>query len=351
MARYTIAGVRWTAQGRTGAAARLARLAAGLLLLMVGLAAPAGAAPGVKCGPVTFPVALAPGAPAAYHVAGELCSPLPPQGRTIQVLLPGATYNHTYWDFPLQPAQYSYVAAATAAGYTTLALDRIGTGASDHPPADQVTLAADAYTVHQVLQFVRAGQQLGGRPGRVLLVGHSLGSAVALTDAAEYPSDADGLLLSGFSLALTPQIQQMVETGASPLCQPAPPAPAGYLTTCDASARAAMFYSAADADPAVINEDEATKDVVSGQEFGDMLQFFLGPGAQQAAAALRTPALDALGQDDAIFASTEIVGTPYVLTGAGHDLNLHRNAPDWFAAAQAWADATVGACPAGCPPR
>jgi len=32
----------------------------------------------------------------------------------------------------------------------------------------------------------------------------------------------------------------------------------------------------------------------------------------------------------------------YVLPTAGHSINLHLNAPDWFAAALAWSDRRVG---------
>lgn len=37
----------------------------------------------------------------------------------MQLLVHGATYNHLYWDFPHGPGYYSYVDAATAAGYAT----------------------------------------------------------------------------------------------------------------------------------------------------------------------------------------------------------------------------------------
>lgn len=35
----------------------------------------------------------------------------------MQLLVHGSTYNHLYWDFPYQNTYYSYVRAATRAGY------------------------------------------------------------------------------------------------------------------------------------------------------------------------------------------------------------------------------------------
>jgi hypothetical protein len=47
------------------------------------------------------PVAIAAGQPATYTVSGELCSSDAERhdGRTVQLLVPGATYDHRYWDF------------------------------------------------------------------------------------------------------------------------------------------------------------------------------------------------------------------------------------------------------------
>src|SRR3954447_23022457 len=42
-------------------------------------------------------VALTPGADVRYRVAGWLCRPARPTA-TVQVLLSGFTYDHTYWD-------------------------------------------------------------------------------------------------------------------------------------------------------------------------------------------------------------------------------------------------------------
>jgi hypothetical protein len=46
----------------------------------------------------------------------------------VQILSPGGWYSHTYFDWPLDPARYSYMRAAAAAGYATFNIDRIGIG-------------------------------------------------------------------------------------------------------------------------------------------------------------------------------------------------------------------------------
>src|SRR5215470_14436202 len=88
----------------------------------------------LRCEEVLFPVALAPGQPTEFTVVGQLCARGPIHGKTIQVLVHGATYDHNIWDWPFQPERYSYVQAVTAAGYATLNMDRLGHGRSSRVP-------------------------------------------------------------------------------------------------------------------------------------------------------------------------------------------------------------------------
>jgi pimeloyl-ACP methyl ester carboxylesterase len=315
------------------------------------------------CQEVRVPVALPPGGPeepvavpepARFHVIGSLCGRPPLAGRTLQVLLAGATYDRRYWDLPLRPERYSYVRALTDAGYATLALDRIGTGASDHPPAGEVTVEADAFVVHQVVQALRAGHGPLAPFARVVLVGHSLGAGVALLEAAQY-RDVDGLLLSGFLHAVG---RRAGAEGAAfhPAEQDpglrARELPAGYLTT--RPGLRAAFYAAANAEADVIALDEATKDAVAAAALAAVPALVATPAP---ARAVQVPVLIAVGQEDAAFCSPpdcpeagveaglfasaarpEVV----VLPGTGHVLNLHRSAPRWFAIVRAWADRHVG---------
>jgi pimeloyl-ACP methyl ester carboxylesterase len=113
----------------------------------------------------------------------------------LQVLVHGATYDHRSWDWPLDPERYSYLEWATERGYATLAIDRVGCGASSKPPGRQSTLAAQARVLHDIVTAARGGA-LGTKFGRVVLVGHSMGSALSVAEASEY-RDVDAVVLTG----------------------------------------------------------------------------------------------------------------------------------------------------------
>lgn len=106
-------------------------------------------------------VSLAKGEPATHKVVGVCYKPN--HKNTVHLLLSGATYGHLYWDFPLDPKRYSYVRALTNAGYATFNIARIGMGNFSH----------------------------------VISVGHSLGSGLAVLEAAKY-DDVNGIVLTSF---------------------------------------------------------------------------------------------------------------------------------------------------------
>src|ERR1700689_5213927 len=125
-----------------------------------------------------FSVALSPGAAARYVVRGTLTRPPVSPRPALLLLLHGGVYHRSYWDPAYRPEIYSFVRWATRAGYVTLALDRIGSGASDRPPANEVTFPANAYVVHQV------ASQLRGQWPTIVLVGHSMGSHTSILESA-----------------------------------------------------------------------------------------------------------------------------------------------------------------------
>lgn len=65
---------------------------------------------------------------------GQYCEPTvknPSRAKTLQLLVHGITYDHTYWaGFDAIPSslEYSWVTYANAQGYPTLAIDRLGNG-------------------------------------------------------------------------------------------------------------------------------------------------------------------------------------------------------------------------------
>jgi pimeloyl-ACP methyl ester carboxylesterase len=118
----------------------------------------------------------------------------------LQILVHGATYDHRYWDWPLEPDLYSYVGWDARSGYATLAIDRIGCGASSKPLARQSTLTAQARVQHDIVTAGRAGALGGTAFSLVVLIGHSMGSALSVAEASEY-QDADAVVLTD-SLAM-----------------------------------------------------------------------------------------------------------------------------------------------------
>lgn len=121
------------------------------------------------CRSVQIPVALAPEESQNAQLDGQVCYPANSASSmpgTIQVLVSGATYGRSYWDFPYQRDTYSYVRAAAAAGFTTFNFDRIGIGQSTHPASTDVTIPANAYTIHQAIQQLRSGRWTAPRTAR-----------------------------------------------------------------------------------------------------------------------------------------------------------------------------------------
>ena len=305
-------------------------------------------------------VSLAEGLPNNYTIRGRLCLPAGAPPRTVQVLLHGATYSSVYWDFPYQPAKYSYVHAMLAAGYATLNIDRLGFGASSHPPSMLVTMQTGAHAVHQVIQAARNGS-LGPRFDHVILVGHSMGTVLAWLEAATY-HDIDGLIATGNTHRISLRNASDISLNLYPASLDPGFAHAGldpgYLTTRPGSRT--FFYQPSDADPNVIAVDEATKDTVPLTEF---LTYQFEVFASGDASRINVPVLTAVGQYDRLMCGTDATNCStastllaaeapfyspaaclqaYVLPGAGHDINLHLNAQDFFAVAARWSDRWVG---------
>lgn len=128
------------------------------LLVVTAMAIPAGAvapmagavpASGAQCAEVSIPVALSAGAEKASRIAGTYCAPAGEPASVLQILVPGATYDRSYWDFPGFDGRYSYVAHATRAGQATLAIDPIGVGKSSLPVGWQVSALSAAQALHE----------------------------------------------------------------------------------------------------------------------------------------------------------------------------------------------------------
>jgi pimeloyl-ACP methyl ester carboxylesterase len=313
------------------------------------------------CSDVHIPVALADGAPKTYTMYGRLCQPSTGPSKTIQIMVHGITYDHNYWDLPGFAGNYDYSGAQNAAGYTTLAVDRLGSaGHSSIPPSTLLNLASDAVSIHDVVQAARGGSIPGGPYAKVLMVGHSYGSAIAWQEDTTY-NDVDGIISSGLGHLLG-NLQGLGTSLEPPLLDPrlSPLVglDVGYLTTLPGT-RGALFYNALDTDPAVVAYDESTKGLVSATELGTIPLF------EVASLGVTAPMLMVMGQYDGFFCQQAGKGgldncatdqtlydseapffpnttmQAYALPNAGHDLNNELNAGSWYAQAAAWATSHV----------
>ena len=137
-----------------------------------------------------------------FTIYGKLCFPDNPEAaekvQTLQFLTHGDTLDSTYWE--IAPG-YSYIEAATAAGYATFSYDRIGVGRSEHPDPNQVVQGPIQVEIaHALVTVLRDGKiSPFSSFKKVIGVGHSGGSTVTNGVTTKYPQDFDAVILTGTS--------------------------------------------------------------------------------------------------------------------------------------------------------
>jgi pimeloyl-ACP methyl ester carboxylesterase len=345
------------------------KLAVLLLACAAGLsgavAPPTASATSVTCSVSALPVSspsVVPLLTSPAVISGQLCLPVGAAPTAVQLLVHGGTYNRAYWDLPYQPDQYSYQRDMAKHGFATFAVDVLGSGQSSHPFSLPLTVWAEAEALHEAIGQLRAGAVGGVHFGKVVIVGHSVGSGIVASEASTY-KDVDGVILTGMThipsipalglgaaLGLIPALLSSVNNPGDPL----------YFTT-KPGARGPLFYNAADADPNVIAADEATKDQVSVPGMGTVAVFGI---VVPVTLGINVPVLQAVGQDDVLFCgllalrdcssssalraqeapfySAAAKLSVYVLPDAGHSIALHRNAGDYRDATRAWLGSQLG---------
>lgn len=271
------------------------------------------------------------------------------RSQTVQVLLSGATYNHTYWDGPvINNNDYSYARYMAGQCYSVLALDRLGTGASSRPSGDFITKVTEADAVAQVLASLRTKHNPAGRRfKRIVLVSHSFGSFLSVYTLGEYGNVADALVVTGWihvpgTVPLPAEyVQQLLQT---PSITVAP------------EIRSQLFYYPPTADQAVIDYDNANfSDTLPRGFFLDGIGVFtaraLGDVAQIKALTkvdqVNVPVFVQLGDHDVLFPSA-IAGdeasfyssapsiTVELLSNIGHGFNLHTNHLEGWQRIEGW---------------
>jgi pimeloyl-ACP methyl ester carboxylesterase len=305
------------------------------------------------CVTLRLPVALAKDKPADQVVEAHYCQPgnwaMGP--HQLDVLTAGAGYNSSYYDWPEQSDQYSYVKKTLAAGRATLNYDRIAAGNSSRPVSTDVTLGADSFVLHQLVQSFRlTGYQ------QINSIAHSYGTGVAIDEAANY-ADVTRVIATGY---LHDARNPVVATRNYPANQDAAfkglNLDDGYLTS-KPDTRGDSFYSPA-GDKSIIAYDDAHKDVISRTAFVGYAGQQGAPAATNVSGKITAPVLVVVGQKDGIFCTNAAVldctnqgavqtfEEPFykmakslkvvTVANTGHDIALHPSAQESFDTINEW---------------
>lgn len=310
---------------------------------------------GAQCRDYYFPVKESESWSTTFKVYAQLCTRTPLTDHTpVQILLPGGSYNHTYWDWPYRPDTYSYVKAATSAGFATLNVDRLGYGNSDHPNPLTLDFQVAGYVTHQLVGYLRDGA-LGVRFRQVVLNGHSMGGITAQREASAY-HDVDAVIVSGIGHDFAPKgILQVADKFYPAELDPkfglAKGWLPGYLTTLPGN-RVATFVAPAAYDPGIAAVEEANKDTLSTTELTAITLDSYNPTITEG---ITVPVLYALGQHDLIWCPTtedcntdpqahaeHTFYTPaaqfeeFVVPGSAHSINVTKAAPVFYAKTLSW---------------
>ncbi|WP_437877699.1 alpha/beta hydrolase [Sorangium sp. So ce513] len=292
---------------------------------------------------LVFPVTLSDGN--TYDVVGYLYYRGSHKYRPLQVLVHGLTYTHEYWDMPsIGGRDYSYVEYMAKEGYALLALDVLGAGESSRPDGDFLDLAETAESVHQVITEMRTRGGVFKDPfTKVALVGHSNGAIISTFVQSTY-NDADVLVNTGF--AFTPHPIPVPPEAIAALLQ------TPYIAI-PPEIRTDIFYDDANADPAVIDFDNAT--IASTYSRGQFLSLLAVSEEPSLAglAGVTSPVLIQFGETDelqpaayvdsdaALYTNAEFVTTS-IVPDTGHILNGHFGSPAGWEEISCWINHNMG---------
>jgi pimeloyl-ACP methyl ester carboxylesterase len=287
-----------------------------------------------------------------WHTAGWLTVPDQLRRPELQVLVHGGAQDHRYWDWPIEPERYSYVAWSAARGIATLNIDRIGSGLSSRPPGVENTLDAQAHVLSQLIAAAREG--IGGIAPfeRVVLVSHTMGAVIAGYEAATN-EDVDAVVLTGYvpvdaHVGLEERFDAVMLPAVDALPHLRGLVDADYLTTRPPGPELATFWLGG-CDPAIVATEQEMKGTITKGELRTTPQ--AGPIIRSSA----VPTLVQIGQHDPLLIDPEQDRDCYdtvrrwaarspahfdydVIAHNGHNLNLHFSAHESFERINRWLD-------------
>lgn len=137
--------------------------------------------------------------------------------KSIHVLVHGSTYSYSYWDADQllgDPVDYSYANYMTSTkNYNLLAIDLIGTGASNKPSnpdgLNGTTLGIEdtASSLNQIIQNLKQTSNIlrSNKYEKIILIGHSNGAIVSAYTQAKY-NNSDILVMTGKGFEPSPLV-------------------------------------------------------------------------------------------------------------------------------------------------
>ncbi|CEJ54934.1 hypothetical protein PMG11_01220 [Penicillium brasilianum] len=279
----------------------------------------------------------------AYKINFRYCEPDRRASRNgiMQVLTHGLGFDKSYWDFE----GYSYIASATAAGYSTLSYDRLGVGQSElADPYLDVQAATQVAILAKVSELLQDGK-LSSKiltPKKLVHIGHSFGSLITNSLAATYPTLSDGIILTGFGhdFSWSSYFQLCYGFEVARLNKPLSfhEYDSGYLTWGNEFDNQCAAFSYPNFDGSVLHKAELNKAPFT---IAELLSFGV---TSLAAPEFASPVLIINGAQDLSFCGGNCYGVldaadspstavfpkasplaRYIHPNAGHALNLHHN--------------------------
>ncbi|PWY88895.1 alpha/beta-hydrolase [Aspergillus sclerotioniger CBS 115572] len=293
-------------------------------------------------GTVTDPLPVAGSTTAAvannFTVAATLCQG--PPGAPVLVLTHGIIESKLYWRPNFTDADaYSFVDAALKAGYSVLSYDRIGVGASSKVNSlFDAQFQVETAVLNSLTEYARQAT----KASRVALVGHSYGAYLTAASASQMAVDA--VVLTGFSGTFTYFGPFLAGAGLRVARHHNPARwgmlDSGYLTSSDLFAETYVYFAepyfehrvaewafTTESEPFAVGELPSLLETTI--EYGNITAPVLVLQGQFDVSACGGNCVGLLNSTKALFTAAKTVETVDNLP-AGHNLNLHKVAPQAF---------------------
>ncbi|KAI2616838.1 alpha/beta-hydrolase [Hypoxylon sp. NC1633] len=276
-----------------------------------------------------------------FTVGATLCG----TGSTMLILTHGIIESKLYWRPTFEGAEkYSFVDAAVAAGYSVLSYDRIGVGSSSKINAlTDAQFQVEAAVLDALVSHARTSLHAA----KVVLVGHSYGSYLSAASAASNRSAVAAVVLTGFAGGFQYFAPFLAGSGlrVARLMDAARwgHLDAGYLVSADVYAETYVYFGQEgdfERRAAVWSHDVGSEPFAVGELPSLLASSPLDFGAVAAPVLVLQGQFDlsacggnCVGQLDglrSLFSGAGVVETVDDLA-AGHNLNLHKVAPQAFA--------------------